>query len=316
MELTHRMSNRVKGLMMVISGATLWGLSGTAAQVLFQEKHITAEWLVMLRMMITGIALLLVSVWKKLTPLAIWKEKKSRFHIFLFGIVGMLGVQYTYFAAIATGNAATATLLQYLAPVYIVLYSLLKERMKPSKEIALATLLALVGTFLLITNGSTDGLKVSFISVVWGVLSGMALAFYTLSSAQLLKKWHSIIVVGWGMVIGGMMMCFVVPSIFPSNIILGMDTWLLILFVVVFGTLFAFLLFVESIRHLSPTESSLLSSVEPLSAVIASIAFLHVSFGVFQALGGVCIILTVFLLSQRKEKKTHHFDRSDIYTSL
>jgi drug/metabolite transporter (DMT)-like permease len=316
MELTHRMSNRVKGLMMVISGATLWGLSGTAAQVLFQEKHITAEWLVMLRMMIAGIALLLVSVWKKLTPLAIWKEKKSRFHIFLFGMVGMLGVQYTYFAAIATGNAATATLLQYLAPVYIVLYSLLKERMKPSKEIALATLLALVGTFLLITNGSTDGLKVSFISVVWGVLSGMALAFYTLSSAQLLKKWHSIIVVGWGMVIGGMMMCFVVPSIFPSNIILGMDTWLLILFVVVFGTLFAFLLFVESIRHLSPTESSLLSSVEPLSAVIASIAFLHVSFGVFQALGGVCIILTVFLLSQRKEKKTHHFDRSDIYTSL
>jgi drug/metabolite transporter (DMT)-like permease len=316
MELVHRMSNRVKGLMMVISGATLWGLSGTAAQVLFQEKHITAEWLVMLRMMITGIALLLVSVWKKLTPLAIWKEKKSRFHIFLFGMVGMLGVQYTYFAAIATGNAATATLLQYLAPVYIVLYSLLKERMKPSKEIALATLLALVGTFLLITNGSTDGLKVSFISVVWGVLSGMALAFYTLSSAQLLKKWHSIIVVGWGMVIGGMTMCFVVPSIFPSNIIFGMDTWLLILFVVVFGTLFAFLLFVESIRHLSPTESSLLSSVEPLSAVIASIAFLHVPFGVFQALGGVCIILTVFLLSQRKEKKTHHFDRSDIYTTL
>jgi drug/metabolite transporter (DMT)-like permease len=139
----------------------------------------------------------------------------------------------------------------------------------------------------------------------------MALAFYTLSSAQLLKKWHSIIVVGWGMLIGGISMYLISPSVFPSNIIWDIDTLLLILFVVVFGTLFAFLLFIESIRYLSPTESSLLSSVEPLSAVIASIAFLHVPFGGFQALGGMCIILTVFLLSQKKKT-----DRSDIHTSL
>jgi drug/metabolite transporter (DMT)-like permease len=76
------------------------------------------------------------------------------------------------------------------------------------------------------------------------------------------------------------------------------------LFVIVFGTLFAFLLFVESIRYLSPTESSLLSSVEPLSAVIASIVFLHVPFGLFQAIGAACIIVTVLLLSSKKERQS------------
>jgi drug/metabolite transporter (DMT)-like permease len=312
MELAHKMPNRVKGLMMVISGAAFWGLSGTAAQVLFQEKHITAEWLVVLRMMVTGISLLLVSIIKGMTPFAIWKDKKGRMDLLIFGIIGMLGVQYTYFAAIETGNAATATLLQYLAPIYIVLYSSAKERTNPSKEIWLAVLFALAGTFLLITNGSTNGLKVSFISIIWGVLSGIALAFYTLSSARLLKRWHSIIVVGWGMLIGGTCMTFFTFPFEHSQFVWGLDTLLLILFVILFGTLFAFLLFVESIRHLSPTESSLLSSVEPLSAVIASIAFLNVSFGVFQAIGGICIIFTVLILSIKKErmKDEHMMEKS------
>jgi drug/metabolite transporter (DMT)-like permease len=298
-----QVSSRIKGLMMVITGATLWGLSGTAAQVLFQEKQISAEWLVVVRMMIAGSALLLFAACKRMAIFSIWADVKNIVSLLLFGFVGMLGVQYTYFASIATGNAATATLLQYLAPVYIVLYVMAFQKHRPTKEVVFAIVSALFGTFLLITNGSTGELKVPLISVFWGILSGVALAFYTLSSAQMLKKWHSIIVVGWGMVIGGGGMCFAFPPFPLPSVHWDVETWLLILFVVVFGTLFAFLLFVESIRYLSPTESSLLSSVEPLSAVVASIAFLHVPFGLFQAIGAVCIIMTVLLLSQKKERQ-------------
>lgn len=289
---------------MVITGAALWGLSGTAAQVLFQEKQITAEWLVVVRMMISGSTLLLFAACKRMAIFSIWTDIKSIVSLLLFGFVGMLGVQYTYFASIATGNAATATLLQYLAPVYIVLYVMVAQKHRPTKEVVFSILLALLGTFLLITNGSTKELKVPLISVVWGILSGVALAFYTLSSAQMLKKWHSTIVVGWGMVIGGGGMCFVFPPLPLPAVRWDVETWLLIFFVVVFGTLFAFLLFVESIRYLSPTESSLLSSVEPLSAVVASIAFLHVPFGLFQAIGAACIMVTVLLLSPKKERQS------------
>jgi len=294
--------NRAKGLVMVIVGASLWGLSGTAAQVLFQEKHVSPEWLVIVRMVLSGLALLALSFWKGMEPRAILFDKQDRIGLLVFGIVGMLGVQYTYFASIATGNAATATLLQYLAPIYIVLYTIFREKVRPSSEVWIAILFALFGTFLLITNGSTDGLKVSVVSFIWGVLSGVTLAFYTLSSAQLLKRWPSMVVVGWGMLIGGICMAVVAFPSGESVIVWGIDTLLLIIFVVLFGTLLAFLLFVESIRLLSPTESSLLSSVEPLSAVIASIIFLNLTFGIFQVIGGLCIICTVCLLSLKKEK--------------
>jgi drug/metabolite transporter (DMT)-like permease len=47
------------------------------------------------------------NVWK------IWGNKNDSFSLIFFSILGMLGVQYTYFAAIKYGNAATATILQY-----------------------------------------------------------------------------------------------------------------------------------------------------------------------------------------------------------
>lgn len=52
----------------------------------------------------------------------IWKNKKDAKDMLLFSLIGMLFMQYGYFLAIGHSNAATATVLQYLAPVMIVIY--------------------------------------------------------------------------------------------------------------------------------------------------------------------------------------------------
>src|SRR5690349_18604651 len=103
----------MKGMIMAIIGAGLWGVSGTVAQQLFQQLNISTEWLVTVRLLISGIILLLLS---SCSPnrdqiFGIWKHKSESIKILLFGILGMLGVQYTYFASINEGNAAVATLL-------------------------------------------------------------------------------------------------------------------------------------------------------------------------------------------------------------
>lgn len=53
--------NRLKGIIMVVIGACLWGLSGTAAQQLFQYDNISTEWLVTIRLLISGIILLIIA---------------------------------------------------------------------------------------------------------------------------------------------------------------------------------------------------------------------------------------------------------------
>lgn len=54
-------SNRLKGIIMVVISACLWGLSGTAAQQLFQYENVSTEWLVTIRLLISGAILLIMS---------------------------------------------------------------------------------------------------------------------------------------------------------------------------------------------------------------------------------------------------------------
>ena len=123
------LNSRTKGILLVIVGTMLWGISGTVAQFLFQQKGFDTEWLVVVRLLISGFLLLLYGYIKKdKNIINIWKSKEDSIKLILFGAIGMLGVQYTYFAAIKHGNAATATILQYLSPVIITCYLIIRNK--------------------------------------------------------------------------------------------------------------------------------------------------------------------------------------------
>lgn len=123
--------------------------------------------------------------------------------VLLFGLMGMLAVQYTYMASIQHGNAAVATLLQYTAPVMIIVYLVIRRQSIFTRRDLVTVVLALAGMFFLLTNGSISTLTVPFVAVMWGILSAVALSFYTLYPISLLKQFDSLVVVGWAMLIGG-----------------------------------------------------------------------------------------------------------------
>ncbi|WP_017210948.1 DMT family transporter [Clostridium beijerinckii] len=292
---------RIKGIIMVIIGAMLWGISGTAAQYLFQKKGFSPEWLVVIRLLSSGIILLLYTfmkgdqnIWK------VWKRKNDALSLIFFSILGMLGVQYTYFAAIKYGNAATATILQYSSPVIITCYLAIRNKKIPKLKEIIAIGLAMLGTFFIITKGNIYSISISRLSLFWGIASAFSAAFYTLQPRLLLRKWGSILVVGWGMLIGGIVFSFIeqpwnCTGIWSTNSILA------IIFVVLFGTLIAFTCFLESLNYIKPTESSILSSAEPLSAAILSVLWLHEELGIAQWIGTACIITTIIILSRIKQ---------------
>ncbi|MBA4537861.1 EamA family transporter [Bacillus aquiflavi] len=293
-----RSHGRLKGISFVLFAAILWGVSGTVAQYLFQHKGYSPEWLVVVRLLISGVFFLLLSIVKGNRKIfEIWKSKEERSSLLLFSIVGMLGVQYTFFAAINVGNAATATLLQYLAPVMIVCYFAIKLKRSPSINELLAILLALLGAFLLVTKGNFQHLSISGWAVFWGISSAFALAFYTLQPINLLRKWGSIIVIGWGMFVGGLAFSFLSPP-WKFQGELSFEALVAVLFIVLFGTLIPFYCYLESLKYISATETSLLASAEPLSAALLAVLWLRVPFGLVEWLGAACIIGTIIILSQ------------------
>jgi drug/metabolite transporter (DMT)-like permease len=113
-----------------------------------------------------------------------------------------------------------------------------------------------------------------------------------------LQKYGAATISGWGMLIGGIGMGFIhSPWSFSGQN--SLNTWLLVSFVVVFGTLIAFYVYIASLQYISASEASVLSCGEPLSATIITVAFLHVHFGWAALLGGLSILVTVTIMARK-----------------
>jgi len=307
---------RIKGIILVIIGAMLWGISGTVTQYLFQKEGFSTEWLVAIRLLVSGLILLLYAFIKgKQDIWTIWRSKHTVWCLILFSIIGMLGVQYTYFAAIKYGNAATATILQYLSPVLITCYLAIYTKKMPNLKEITAVILAMTGTFFIITKGNIHGISVSKLAFFWGISSAFAAAFYTLQPHSLLDKFSSTVVVGWGMLIGGIAFSFIYhPWNFTGH--WSIASIFAVIFVVLFGTLIAFHCYLESLKYIQPTETSVLSSIEPLSAAFLSMIWLNVPLGIIEWLGTVCIISTVLVLSCAKNKESNDYKIVQIYLKV
>lgn len=293
------MTRRTKGMMLVVFGALLWGGSGVAAQFVLQNKGFSAEWLVVVRMLLSGIILLSLDGITHFGDIfSIWKSRYDSLQLIAFALIGMLGVQYTYFAAIKAGNAATATILQYLMPIVIVLWTVLRYRRRPQLRELFCTALAILGTLLLVTHGSLSSLAISPPALFWGVLSAFAAAFYTVQPKYLLGHWRSPLVIGWGMLLGGLAFLPVCPP-WDFTGIWDKYACIVFLYIIIFGTIIAFWAYLESVKYIQPTETSTLASIEPLSAIVLSALLLNVPFGLVEILGAICIMSTVFILARK-----------------
>jgi drug/metabolite transporter (DMT)-like permease len=285
---------------MALTAALLWGVSGTCAQYLFQHRAMNTEWLVTVRLLVAGALLLGLSpALSRQNPqpiLSIWQDKRDVVSLLIFSILGMLAVQYTYFAAIRLSNAATATVLQYLGPAIIAGYMAFLNRKLPSGIETLAIVFALLGTYFIVTHGNIHSLSISGAALFWGIASAFALAFYTVYPLRLLQRWNSPLVIGWGMLLGGVAFS-VVHAPWKVTGQWDMTTFLLVAFIILFGSLTAFYLFMGSVQILGATDASLMACLEPLAAAVIAVIWLQVRFGLYDWLGTILILSTVLLLT-------------------
>ena len=296
--MTQRLSDTQQGFALALTSAVLWGVSGACAQYVFQNKGLTIGWLVTVRLLLAGSLLLGYARWRGQDIWRIWQTQRSAVSLLIFGLLGMLAIQYTYFAAIQYSNAATGTVLQYVGPVLIAVYFACVRRRWPTRAESLAVMLAFLGTVLLVTHGDWTALQVSPAALFWGLASAVALAFYSIQPERLLQENEATVLVGWGMLIGGLGFCGVSqPWHVPGE--WDIATLLAVVFIVLFGTLFAFYGYLVAVQKIGPETTSLLACAEPLSAAVVAVLWLKVPFGLLDWLGSACIMATIFLLSHK-----------------
>ena len=285
-----------------MAAATLFGVGGTFAQFLFQQRGVNIDWLVTMRLLTSGAVLLLVAGLRQGRGiLAIWRTDAAA--LILFGLLGMLAVQYTYMAAIDASNTATATVLQFTAPAMIALWLAQVGRRLPSAREGGAIALAMLGTFFLVAHGRIGALSISPLALFWGIASAVAAAFNALQPVAMLRKYGSSTVGGWGMLVGGAALSFVHPP-WKVEGVWDAQAYVFTIFILLFGTLAAFYLFITALRLIGPQKTSLLTCAEPLSAAVLAVWWLGVAWSGMDWLGTACILITIVLLAREQSPES------------
>ena len=291
------------GVLLTLAGGVCWGFSGACGQFIMQHRGVDAGWLVSIRMLIAGTLLLVFSAAQARSVSAItnvWKKRSSALQLLAFGVLGMAMCQLTYFVTIGLSNAGTATVLEYLSPVLIMLYVSIRNRRFPGLNKIIVLILALAGTIILATHGNFGQLAISRQALIWGLASAVAYALNNLLPGSLMDDYGTLPIVGWGMLIGG---C--VTSI-PYRVWQPVGTFdfaaiLALAGVIVIGTLFSYTGYMEGVRRIGPEKANLYACIEPLSATLFAVLWLKSDIQPMDLLGFACILLAVTLLSIKRK---------------
>jgi len=289
------------GFAAAILASILFGVGGTFAQFLFQQRGVNIDWLVTMRLLFAGPALLLISAAAGRRIFDVWRCGDG-VPLILFGIAGMMPVQYTYMAAINASNTATATVLQFTSPAMVAVWMALVGQRRPGRRELAAVALAMLGTFFLVTHGRLGALSISGWALFWGLASAAAAAFNSIQPSELLKKHGAAVVAGWGMLVGGLAL-----SLFhaPWKVEGHWDATagIFLAFILVLGTLAAFYLFNKALRLVGAQTTILLTCAEPLSAALLAVWWLGLAWGAMDWLGTVLILLTIVLLAKEETQE-------------
>lgn len=278
-----------------------WGISGVFGQFLFETRDVQTEWLVPIRLASAGVILLTwLFISKREEALKLCKNRRDFLQTILAGICGTMMFQFTFFGTVQRSNAGTATVLQYLAPVFIMIYVCIRTRKVPGKLEVLSIILAISGIFLISTHGNPHSLVMTPEALVWGIGCAFFMFLNTVIPESLYERYSSEVIVGWALLFGGIVLSCVFQP-WKYSVHWDLAVFVSMFFIVVGGSVAAYLFYANSIKRIGPAKASLFSCIEPVTATVLSAVWLKTSFMWIDLIGFALILSTIFLLSKTSD---------------
>ena len=285
-----------RGIAFTLLGGVGWGFSGTCAQFLFSNYDVSPTWLVAVRMLLAALMFApLMFVTHRKEELELLHDKGNLAITVTFALFGVLACSSCYLMSIQASDAGTATVLQALNLLIILVVTCVQLHRRPKPKEALGVLLALVGTFLIATQGSFTSLSISPQALFWGLLNAASCALYTLLPARPLARHGSVAVTGTAI-----WLCAIAANIIyqPWTCMPQLDVagWLAVVAVAAIGTFGSFLLYVTGVKIVGSLLAGLLASTEPIVACVLSVVWMGTVFSGVDLVGIALIIAMMFLM--------------------
>jgi drug/metabolite transporter (DMT)-like permease len=281
------------GLLAAVAAAHLWAVSGVFGKIVMTGSLSPAR-LVFYRSVLSAMILLAVLLWRDRTLLRLSRRDLPFF--LAMGTLGLALTQFTYYAAIQSLSVGMAILLQYLAPLWMVLFERFWMKIPLTRARLAALTLALAGCAM-VSVETESSRHWGNPGVLLGLTAGLCFALYTLMTRHALNSHRDLTVLFYSFLFSAVFWGVSPDSWQPLSQIESFKIWM-VLYVVVFGTIFPFLLFMRAMKHLSASHTGIISTLEPVVAAVIAWIFLHEKLTALQLCGGLCVLLAIVILQR------------------
>lgn len=291
-----------KSLFYIILAGIFWGTSSIFVSHLrpygFSSLQMTSA-----RNIVAAVAML---VYALLTNRKGLKVKLKELLLFVLSGIAVFITSVSYYVAMKETTPATAVVLMYTAPVFVMIVSVLFMNEKFTKGKLIAILLTVIGCGLV--SGIITSMKFTLVGLGYGILAGVMYALYNILAKIEMRRGNNAVI--------ATTYCFITAGIIglivgnPAEIVgyIGKDTIRVLPFVIGIGAFtgaLPYFLYTLASKKLPASVASAMSSIEPLTAAIVSFVGIGVereAFSISSVVGIIGILIAVVILSKNEEE--------------
>ncbi|HTO93117.1 MAG TPA: DMT family transporter, partial [Bacteroidota bacterium] len=219
----------------------------------------------------------------------------------LLGIVAIAGANYTYYVVIGEASVAVAILLQYTAPFFVMAYAAITREEEVTVAKLVAAGLAIAGCYFAVGGSvAASGLPPGALAI--GLLSAVCFSFLTIFTRHLLVRYSIWTVTFYGFAFASLFWLVVNPPWVIARQPPDTGTWVALVGLAVISVLLPYSLFFGGLRHVVSSRAIIISTLEPITAIVTAALIAGESFSLPQAFGAALVIGAIVLLQIKHER--------------
>jgi len=281
------MNDRWRGSVLVLFSALAYGFLPIFARLAYGSGVGVQELLVVrfaLSFLIMGVFLGLKG--------KISIPSRNQFLVLLgLGGIGYFLLSILYFTALLYIPVSVVVLVFHTYPAFVVVGSFALGWERVSTRVILSLLLALMGLALV----ANPAFNLEVIGLLMALGSAIAYTCYILVSTRALKGLSG--EVASLHVIGASALSFGISGSLTGSlqIVWNFEAWLWVLMIAIISTTIAITTFFQGLKLIGPSRTSILSTMELITSVVAAFIIFHELLNLTQLLGGLLILFAIIL---------------------
>jgi drug/metabolite transporter, DME family len=301
---------RVEGYAFIAGAALFWGISASLGRAVFTGRLPGAfgalkpiDPLILAQSRSTIALLLLAPVlFARRGKGVLMASRRDLAIAFVVGILGVAASNYFYYLAIQKTNVATAIVLQYTAPMFVLIYMVARGFQRASPRRVFSVVLSVVGCALAIGIIGPGKFKTDTLGIIAAMTAAVSFAYYNVAAATLLERYDRWRVLLWVLLGAALFWMVVNPPWVIARSHYSAGHWLFMTVFAVTSILLPYSFYFGGLKHLDATRAVVTSCLEPVFSIAIAAMFLGELVGPVQMLG-MALVLAATVVVQLPDRR-------------